>query len=175
MNENVNLKPKKLSVAVHRAGTTGFEVDTSNDTDLFSGENYNWNDLLTLKDELGNGVLEFVRQVTSLVQNQDIISNLKDKSTHFYQTVELFFKDITDFSEKVKQNRILHEHKSGPVSDMDDFNLYNRVTMNYHSLCNELTILVTPTVSELMITVSEIVNESLQGEPQVIVPGESNE
>lgn len=154
----VNLNPKKLSVAVSRAGSTGFSVDTSHDNEFLEGQNYSWDDLRKLKDELGAGVLEFVGQVNQMLQNPDIVNNLGEQTKHFSDTVEIFFKDITGFSEKIRVVREQHEHLSGPVTDLNQLSLYNRLAMNYHSLCSELTILVGPTISELILTVSKAVD-----------------
>lgn len=156
----VNLNPKKLSQAVNRASTSGFSIDTSKDGELLEGQNYNWNDLNSLKDELGRGVLEFVGQVKLMLDNPDIVKNLGDQTKHFSQTVDIFFKDITDFSEKIKAIRLQHENFSGPVTNLNQLSLYNRLAMNYHSLCNELTILVGPTISELVLTVSKVTDQS---------------
>lgn len=154
------IKPNKLSVAVARAGKTGFEVDTSHDQELFSAQNYNWDDLTALKNELGQGVLEFTGQVTQLVQNKEITNNLGSDTAHFAATVDLFFKEVTEFSDRIRVNREQHENKSGPLASMDEFNTYNRIAMTYHTLCNELTILITPIVSELMIITAKVVDRA---------------
>lgn len=166
------IKPNKLSVAVARAGKTGFEVDTSHDQELLSAQSYNWDDLTRLKDELGHGVLEFTGQVTQLARNEDITKNLGPDTKHFADTVNLFFKEITEFSDRVRVNREQHEHKSGPLASMDEFNVYNRVAMTYHTLCNELTILITPIVTELMLITTKVVDRAREVEEASLKQGE---
>lgn len=170
-----NLKSSKLSVAVAKAGATGFQVDTTHDNELFNLNDHSWDELNILKEQLGHGVLEFTAQVSAIVQNPDITNHLGDQVKHFTDTVNLFFKEITDFSERVRQIRVLHEEKHGAVTNMDEFSLYNRVAMNYHALCNELAILITPIVSELMMIVSKVVDNAKVGEPQVIQVEENHE
>lgn len=155
-----NLNAKKLSLAVSRAGTTGFSIDTSHDRDLLEGQNYNWDELNKLKEELGSSVLEFVGHVNSMLHNPDVVNNLGDQASHFTATIDIFFKDITEFSGKIKDLREQHEHLSGPVNDLNQLSLYNRLAMSYHSLCSELTILVGPTISELVLTVSKIIDKT---------------
>ena len=173
-NKHPLMNPKKLSVAVARAGNSGFSIDTSDDASFLDGMNYNWDDLNQLKEELGRSILEFVGQVNQFVQNPSIVNNLKDQTTHFAQTVDIFFKDMTAFSDKVRVLREEHEHRTGLVKDLDELSIYNRVAMTYHSLCSELTILVGPTISELILIVSKVVDASnavetstVQGVPDV--------
>lgn len=161
--EAKNLNPKKLSVAVARAGESGFSIDTSGDHELMENQTYSWDDLIELKESLGNGLLEFVGQVNAMIQNPTIIANLGDQKNHFYQTVQIFFTDVQAFSEKIRVNRELHENKRGPVSDLSQLSLYNRVAMTYHALCQELTILVGPTISELIL-ISAKVNQNIQNQ-----------
>lgn len=168
------IKPNKLSLAVSRAGQTGFEVDTSHDNELFGEGSYSWDDLNRLKDELGHGVLEFTAQVSQLAQNTDITKNLGEDTKHFADTVNLFFKEITDFSDRIRINREQHEHKTGRIGSMDELNTYNRLAMSYHTLCNELTILVSPIVSELMLITAKVVDRSRLAEAQTTNQGEQH-
>lgn len=163
--QEANLNLKRLSLAVNRAGSTGFAVDTSKDQELLQGQNYNWDDLNALKEELGRSLLEFVGQVDMMLRNPDITNNLGNQTEHFSKTVDIFFKDISDFSEKVKDLRVQHEQLSGPVSDLSQLSLYNRLAMSYHSLCSELTILVGPTISELVLTVSKVIDATKNNLP----------
>lgn len=153
----VNLQKKQLSSAVKQV-TDEMQVDTSGDLGLLEGENYSWDELNSLKDELGSGVLKFVGQVNSVVQNGEIVSRLGDQKQKFHDTVQIFFNDINEFSSKVKANRELHEHMSGKVNDLDEFDLYNRCAMTYHTLFEELSMLVTPTLSAIMIMITDIVD-----------------
>lgn len=159
----VNLKKKTISKAVNSV-TEEMQVDTSGDMDLLKGEIYSWDELNKLKDELGQGVLEFVGQVNSVASNGEIISKLGDKKQKFQDTVNIFFNDINNFSDKVKVNRESHEHLTGKVSSLDEFDLYNRCAMTYHSLFEELSQLVTPTLSTIMIMITDIVDPSLAEE-----------
>lgn len=150
------MKPKQITSAVNQALAAGFQINTSNDTQYLDGQNYSWDDLNQLKQELGNTVIEFVTQVAQVTTNQQIMSNLGAKKAHFDRTVEVFFSDINVFSNKVAELRVQHEQMTGPVTDINQFNLYNRLAITYTTLFNELQVLVTPTLSDIMLTVSEL-------------------
>lgn len=168
-----NLNPKKISVDVSRATMSGFKADTSGDLELLRQENYSWDDLNTLREEVAKGVMEFVTQVAQLSQNQSILANLGGRLKEFTDTVALFFKDISAFSERVKQIRVQHENLSGPITDMVSYNKYNIIAFEYHTLCNELAILVTPTMSQLILITSEAIDVTKANEPPVLIEGEN--
>lgn len=151
-----NLKPKQITAAVNNALAAGFQINTQDDAQHLQDKSYNWNDLIQLKEELGGSILEFVGQVSQITMNPQIINNLGNKKAHFERVVELFFADVGAFSNKVKELRVQHEHLSGPVGDINQFNTYNRIAITYHSLFTELQTLVTPTLSDLVLTVSEL-------------------
>lgn len=152
----MTLTNTRAAADLDKVVSDSFNIDTRDDVDLFSGKNYSWDDLISLKTELGNNILEFVSQVTAVISNQEIITRLGDKRDHFNKVVGVFFSDINEFSNKVKDLRVQHDNKSGPVTDLDEFTLYNRLAIMYHSLFNELSILIIPTLSDLMITISEV-------------------
>lgn len=170
-----NLNPKKISVDVNRATLSGFSANTNDDERILAQENYNWDELNTLREEVAKGVMEFVIQVTQLSQNPSILNNLGDHLKEFTDTVALFFKDISAFSEKVKHIRTQHENLSGPITDMVSYNRYNRIAFEYHTLCNELAILVAPTMSQLILITSEAVDKSKANEAPVIIEGENQQ
>jgi len=167
----VNLNPKKISTAVNQAVSTGFQANMDGDTDFLQKSNHNWDDLIKLKEELAKNILEFTMTVADMAKNTSILANLGPKLKDFLATVELFFKDMNTFSERVKGIRLQHEHLSGPITDMDSYNLYNRLAFEYHSLCNELAILVTPTMSQLILITSEAVDNSKAAETPVTIEG----
>ena len=144
------------SAVVDNALNDSFNIDTHDDEGLLQDKNYSWDDLISLKTELGNNILEFVSQVTAVITNQDIITRLGDKRDHFNKVVNVFFSDINEFSNKVKDLRVQHDNKTGPITDLNEFGLYNRLAIMYHSLFNELSVLIIPTLSDLMITISEV-------------------
>lgn len=151
------LERKQIAREIDNVIQNGFNIDASHDGDLLKGENYNWDDLNKLKEDLGNQVLEFIGQVNSVITNPAVIKNLGDKGPQFQKAVELFFADINNFSFKVKEIRGQHESRSGHIDDLNDFNLYNRVAIQYQSLFSELATLVSPTLADIMMTIAEIV------------------
>lgn len=174
MSDNVKLQPKPIAMSVKRAAHGDMEIDRSGDEQLLMDENYSWDDLNVLKEELGSSIMSFVLQVKSTLEQPEIINNLGSRSNEFNQTVNLFFSDVDEFSHKVKTNREMHEGRTGHVKDLTEFNLYNQVAMTYHSLFAELGSLITPTISKLMMIISEIVdlNNTLTEED---IKGKTNE
>lgn len=160
MAVTTNLKLKPLATKIHKVTHGEMEVDTTGDEDLLQEETYSWDELNALKDELGKGVVSFVFQVESVLKNPDVVNNLGTHASDFKQTVDLFFSDINNFSLEVKGNRLLHEHLTGKVTDLSQLNLYNRCAMTYHSMFAELSALVTPTLSKLMLIISEIIDDN---------------
>ncbi len=169
--KKTNLSPKKISEAVSRATLSGFEVDLSNDAAIFEQENYNWDELNKLREEVSINVMGFVSQVAELTGNQSIVTNLGSRLKEFTDTVTLFFKDMGEFAERVKAIRMKHEHLSGPITDMASYNKYNTIAFEYHTLCNELAILVTPTLSQLVLITSEALDHTKQNDAPVLIEG----
>lgn len=150
---------KPLAKEIEKIVNNNFHVDTSNDQDLLNLHQYSWDDLEALKTDLGNSILQFIGQVNSVITNPDIINNLGEHRDHFNKIVSIFFSDINEFSNKVKAIRLQHEGKTGKILDLNEFNIYNRLTIQYHALITELTTLITPTLSDLMLTIAEITQE----------------
>lgn len=151
------LEKKQVVKEIENAIQTGFRIDTSHDEDFLKTSEYCWEDLNKLKEDLGTQIVQFIGQVQEVITNPAIIQNLGEKTQHFNKVVELFFADINNFSFKVKDIRVLHEHLSGRIESMTDFNNYNRIAIQYQSLFSELATLITPTLADLMMTVTEIV------------------
>lgn len=158
----VNFEKKKINKEIDKAINEGFSIDTSDDASFLKDKEYSWDDLNRLKTELGNSVLDFVGQVNTIITNRTVIYNLGDKKHHFEKLINIFFTDINNFSNKVKDLRVQHEHRTGHVNDINEFNLYNRLAIQYHALFTELSALITPTLSDILLTISETVpNETV--------------
>jgi hypothetical protein len=153
----MKLKEKKLSTEINKALNDNFRINTTNDASYLADKSYSWDDLNQLKAELAHNIVEFMGQVQAIVANPDIIANLGDKKEHFEKVVNVFFVDLNSFSGKVKELREQHEHMSGPVLDINQFSVYNRLAISYHALFTELQTLMTPTLSDIVLTVSSLV------------------
>lgn len=171
------LERKQIAKEIDNVIQNGFNIDSSHDEDFLKTSTYTWDDLNQLKQDLGNQIVEFIGQVNTVITNRDIIANLGDKTAHFNKVVELFFSDINNFSFKVKDIRVQHEHLSGHIDNLNDFNNYNRIAIQYQSLFSELATLISPTLADMMLTVSEVVSVNMNqavNEP-VVIEGEVNE
>lgn len=165
---DVNLKRKPLAVSVGNQVAT-MQIDTTGDNDLFEQEDFIWDDLIKLKDDIASEVIKFSIHLHEAVSRPDVMSNLGDMKDEFEQTVMIYGKDIQNFSNKVKAVFSQHEHKTGKVTDMDDYNLYNRLSIEYQAMYCELIDLMNPTLSKLMILIAEIVPDAEPEEVQEVV------
>ena len=145
--------------AISSAINSGFTINTQGDSAFLSETNYNWEDLTVLMTELGTSVLEFMGQIHSILAHKEIMENLGEGKPRFDKLVTLFHSDLDEFSKKVKALREEHENRTGRIDNLTDYNTYNRISINYHALFNELTTLLTPTLSDLMLTVHEIITK----------------
>lgn len=151
------LEKKQIIKAIDNAVQNGFSIDTSHDEDFLKNSNYSWDDLNKLKEDLGTYIIQFMAQVNEVITNPVIIKNLGAEAEHFNKVIELFFTDINNFSMKVKDIRAQHEHLTGAINNLSDFNNYNRIAIQYQSLFSELATLITPTLSDMMLIVANIV------------------
>ena len=161
----VNLKRKPLAASINNQ-VASMQIDTTGDNDLFEQENFNWDDLIKLKDDIATEVIKFSIHLHEAVSRPDVMNNLGDMKDEFEQTVMIYGNDIQTFSNKVRAVLSQHEHKTGKVTDMDDYNLYNRLSIEYQAMYWELIDLMNPTLSKLMILIAEIVPDA---EPEEVV------
>ena len=153
----MDMQKKQLAKEIDKVIANGFNIDSSNDEEVLKNSDYKWEDLNQLKEDLANKIIEFMVEVNSAITNPLVINNLGTQAPHFNKLIELFYSDINNFSTKVKDIRVQHEDKSGPIKDINDFDVYNRLAIQYQSLFSELATLITPTLSEMMITIADIV------------------
>ena len=154
--KSVNLQKKNLSSEIDRIVSNGMNANFEVAPQPIQDVDFTWDDLNTLKNDLGNTIIGFMGEITKILGNSEVISKLGDKTEHFQKLVKVFFDDLNTFSEKVKELRVQHETRTGKITNLDDFNLYNRLAITYHSLYNELVMLMSPTLSDLVLTISEV-------------------
>jgi hypothetical protein len=150
-----NSQKSIINREVNKVIQNSFSIDKSEDEEALKDKPYYWDDLNKFKEELGNSVLEFVGQVNCIITNPDIIKSVSHNKEHFEKLISTFFSDINEFSGKVRELRIQHENRTGHINDINEFNNYNRIAIAYHALYTELTALITPTLSDLILTISE--------------------
>ena len=163
----MELKKNPLAVAVQSTIKNDIAIDTSGDEDFMEGQTYSWDELNTLKSELASAVMDFTNSVVEIVRNPFVTSGcLGEDQSRFDSTVKTFFSDINHFSNQVKELRQEHEHLSGPITDITGFNVYNRVSITYHNLFTELNALAAPSLSNLIILLTEVENKMAQAKKE---------
>jgi hypothetical protein len=160
------IKPNKLSSdisAVLNPDTT-LSIDPSSDEEILDPKEHNWDKLTQLKDELGRKIIEFISQVNAIINNQDVVSRLGDQTDYFNKIVLVFFSDINDFSKKIAEVRKQHDNLKGPIENVEDIDKFTNISITYHYLFTELANLITPTLSELMIILSSVDDQTSEVE-----------
>jgi hypothetical protein len=152
-------KKKQLNAEVERLVNSGFKVNDEADNLEVAQAKLNWEDLDNIKNEIGKHTIEFIYNVNSIITNEAIVSNLKDKKADFDKLVNLFFTDIKKFSENIAKLRVQHEGKTGPITTMQDYNTYNNLAIQYHYLYSQISTLLAPTVAEIVFLVGDIIDE----------------
>ncbi|QXN70416.1 hypothetical protein AGENTSMITH_10 [Bacillus phage vB_BspM_AgentSmith] len=157
MSKKFNPEKKKLAKVVKSVvDNEEVIIDIEDDETFLANNPVDWNDLNKLKDDLGNTILNFVGQIKSTIENPQVVNNLGDRADEFKKLVTLFFSDISDFSSQVKTTRGEHEHRSGRITSLEDYNTYNRLAITYHNLYMELISLTSPTMSSIVMLISDI-------------------
>lgn len=109
-----------------------------------------WGDLTALKDELASQVLNLVHNVTSISANPEITQHLAHPE-NFSRLVQVFFQDVNEYSSKVKELRSKHEHRTGKILSIAEFEEYNKLAVEYYGLSEELIHVLAPTVTEIVL------------------------
>lgn len=174
----MSFEERQIAKSINKALLENISSDNSRDGDFLKDGNYKWDDLTVLKEELGKSVLEFVIHVNNIIANKQIIDNLGIRKEHFDKVVSMFNNDILQFSDKIKNLRVQHEGYVGLITNIDEFDTYNRLAIQYQVLFSELSTLVTPALSDIMTIISEIIPNKLvdnvQGGDEVKKEGETN-
>lgn len=129
-------------------------ADDSGDEDFFAKDPSSWEELNELRQALAEGVLTFTMQVESMVNNPIVSEVLQDKKPEFDRLVQTFMSDTQEFSSKVAQLRAEHEHLSGKITNIDDFGKFNRIALRYENAKDELSVLLAPTISEMVLLIN---------------------
>lgn len=158
-NQN-KFKRTAINAAISTSFNQSLTVDNTGDEELLGGENYNWDNLQQLKNELGKCVYDLTMNIRMIIMQPAVYNNLGPNKEHFDRVVGIYMKDITDFSERVAKLRVEHETRVGPVTSLEDFNVYNRIALSYSAMYSELMTLLAPAISEIILLIPKEANES---------------
>lgn len=157
MTKPFNPNKKKLAQAVENVVNDEEVIIDLEDDETFLAKNpVDWDDLNKLKDDLGNTIMNFVFEIKSTIENPQVVNNLGERAPEFQKLVKLFFSDINSFSNQVKSTRLEHETREGRITSLEDYNTYNRLAITYHNLYMELVSLTSPTMSAIVLLISDI-------------------
>lgn len=157
MSKSPQFKKKQLATVVKNViDNDGIMVDMEDDESFLKNNPVSWDELNALKDDLASTTMEFVGQIKSIISNPLVMNNLGDRATELSNLTTLFFSDIKDFSSQVATLRAQHENKSGVITTLEDYDTYNRIAINYHNLYMELSTLTSPTMSSIVVLISDV-------------------
>lgn len=114
-----------------------------------------WDDLTAMKNEIAGAVLTFVMQVESVSKQKVVIDNLGVHLQEFQKLQNVFYTDLDGFTKKMEQLRPMHEHRTGPITSMEDLNVYNELAMEYTLLNSQLMTLIAPTITSIILLVDQ--------------------
>lgn len=155
MNSEKNVF-KKANEALDKAVSEAYHTDESSINFEIDHSKYSWDNTQKLRQDIVDSVMKFVVQVQTLVTAQEVTEYLSQESLDKLNKVAMvFFKDIENFS--VRMTNIYDRHKDlhGQINGMAEFDEYNRIAIEYHTLYTELGSLVPPAVAEMMLIVHE--------------------
>lgn len=142
---------KAITREINKLADHNFTVNqTEEDFSTAEKIKVTWEDLLALKDELSSQVINLVYNVTSIVENKQILDTIVNKA-NFSKLVEVFFGDVGEYSTRVKNLRAKHESRTGKIMSVQEFEEYNKLAVEYYSLSEELIHVLAPTVTEIII------------------------
>lgn len=157
MTKPFNPNKKKLAQAVENVvNDEEVIIDLEDDESFLAKNPVDWDDLNKLKDDLGSTIMNFVFEIKSTIENPQVVNNLGERAPEFQKLVKLFFSDINSFSNQVKSTRLEHETREGRITSLEDYNTYNRLAITYHNLYMELVSLTSPTMSAIVLLISDI-------------------
>ena len=157
MTKPFNPNKKKLAQAVENVvNDEEVIIDLEDDESFLAKNPVDWDDLNRLKDDLGSTIMNFVFEIKSTIENPQVVNNLGERAPEFQKLVKLFFSDINSFSNQVKSTRLEHETREGRITSLEDYNTYNRLAITYHNLYMELVSLTSPTMSAIVLLISDI-------------------
>ena len=154
--------PASINRQIDKLVEQGMQIDRSKDADVMANLTQTWEDLNALRTQLAETVMTFTGQVYGLINNTDVLSVLGEQRTHFDKLVQTFFADVEAFSTRVASLRVQHEDRTGKVDALDDYGLFMNLSLQYQNASDELNVLVTPTLSELVMIVHERVDSAKQ-------------
>lgn len=151
------MKKTAIDRAIDTMVNDSIRVNKSSDFDMLNNISETWDDLQNIKNTIAMGVLEFVTQIEQITGTTVIMANLGANENRFRRLENVFYTDLNGFTLKVQELRQEHDHRSGPITSMDDLVIYNRLALEYASLNQQLTTLIAPTITEMILLVNEIV------------------
>ena len=151
---------RAISREVNKLVDNSFTVNETDDQATLDAIKVVWDDLVSLKNELASQVLNLVHNVTSITANPAITENLVNPG-NFSRLVKIFFQDVNDYSSKIKLLREKHEHHTGRIASIAEFEEYNKLAVEYYGLSEELIHVLAPTVTEIVLMSNQDVQTKL--------------
>lgn len=152
------IKKRKINKELDKVFNKGIEF-VDEQEQLIKESDFHWEDLNKMREELGYAMLEFANNVWETLSNKDIIDNLGEHKNHFDKLVLQIFHDLNVVSNKVAEISVKHETKSGKIETEEDYNLYNKISYEYHLLFSELTTLLGPSMTDLVVTTMAVLDK----------------
>jgi len=152
------IEKRKINKELDKLFNKGIEFIDEQEK-LIKESDFYWEDLTKMREEIGYSMLEFANNVRETLSNKDIIDNLDEYKDHFNKLVLQIFHDLNIVSNKVAEISLKHENKVGKIETEEDYNLYNKISYEYHLIFSELTALLGPSMTDLVVTTMAILDK----------------
>lgn len=159
---------KALNKEINKIVNNNFQVVTD-DTAIENNITSTWDDLISLKNSIAEQIMQFVGSVQAISSNAQLIALIEDKE-HFNKLLRVFFQDVNDYTAKFKDLRLQHEHRTGKISSIEEFEQFNKLAFTYYALSEELLTVITPVVTDIIV----ISNADVMAEMNKVQPNGDN-
>ena len=135
---------------------SNLRVNTDNDKDFLANHNFDWSDLMKFQSEMNSYILEFVVQANRIAANKELIAKLGDQKADFQRYMTTFYSDVDAFTRRTEALYKRVPKTSGKIETMDEYGLYNQIGIEHHTLMSDLTSIVAPTLTQVVMILSSI-------------------
>lgn len=170
MTKPVHFKRTSISAVTDALVNNSMQLDRSGDSAALSNSKERWEDLTELCNEVGGALMELLDNVAAITAQPGLQELLGEEYGEFTKHVNVFYKDTSDFTERMSQARAAHEGKEGPIDSLDDMAEFARLSMLYLSVSNEINQILGLSVASMFLMLSEAESRLAQSKSEAEAP-----
>lgn len=129
-------------------------VSTEDDKELLDNSGMSWDDLNQLKENVGHEIMKLTVRMSMMIGRKDFASKIPvEHRSRAATIVSTIADDIEHYSSLFKKIREKHEDRSGPFNSIDDFEMFNVISMEYMNLTTQMLAVLSPLFGELTLLI----------------------